>query len=154
MKQLLKENYMSGCNKKRIRRAVLDLFDEIKYYEMLLEESFVTNEGKTLPIKTTNVSDPISGTLNSLEKMANIVNAFYKKVDSVKETFTEDELVVFECSVEKREKDEIIMCTKFKNAQKYYQIKNSMYFKLAIKFKIVNPYEYIDMKQTSNAIIN
>ena len=154
MKELLKDSYMQGSDKKKTRKAVIDLFEDIRYYEMLLEENDTIKKSKDITSANTSggISDPTSSTFKKINDMAKAIDIFYKKLEEVKATFTDEEKTVYQHTIVKREKDDVILASTLLYPSKFYAVKNSMYFKIAIKFRLVNPYIYANTKNVTRVI--
>lgn len=142
MNKLFKQNYMIGFDHKKITKLVKDKFDDIHFKEMIVESYDLSGDSKDIVLNSfsSGYSDPTFNAVREREKLIKQINDFYATLESVKATFTEEEIMIFKYSLEAGEKDEVIQeKTRYYN-NKFYCIKNSLYFKLALKYNLINPY--------------
>ena len=140
MKVLLEEKVLKLFNTRQLFQDVLNLFDEYNTKQFMLNdavyksldsshlEKLIGQKGKT---------DSVWKSVLVCDKYLNDVSEFKRKIQMLKMQMTDDELIIFNYSLEEREIDKVIMNRINKSNHKYYQIKKSCYLKIALTFGLV-----------------
>lgn len=139
MKALISKKYLDYFDMKVLSKEVCNLFDDYNFmYSLVKEHMFErTNFTSTSKSKINTSNEELKSILKN-ESYINYLKEFEKKIENLKTTFTDDELVVFHYSIEDRETDKEI-CERIKKTYKtYFIIKKSCYIKVALKFNLLS----------------
>lgn len=142
MKALLNEKFVEEFHTKTLYSEVLSLFDQYNAYQVAVKHlpvypssSSHLHEG----FFQKNKGDPTFFASVKLEACLHYVYDFEEKIDYLKTQFTEEEMILFECSLRQRQSDKQIIAKLAQTEHKYYELKKSCYLKIALCFGIVKP---------------
>lgn len=151
MKALLKEEFIKGYDFKKIVKLVINLFDYYNYEKITLNgyiySPLINNFDEKSGMNKYNNNDITAKTFETHEKMFKKIEEFEKKVEMVKTTLTDDEIIIFNYSILERESDKIILDRICKTPRTYYKIKKSCYIKVALYFNLINGFKKLQLEQ-------
>ena len=139
MKALISKKYLDNFDMKVLSKAVFELFDDYNFICSLVKEHMIegTNTINNRKSKFNNSSEELKSLLKR-ESYAKYLKEFERKIDNLKTTFTDDELKVFQYSIEDRETDKELCDRIMKTYKTYFVIKKSCYVKVALKFNLLS----------------
>lgn len=153
MRAQLTMGYLNQFDLRKITRAVIKLFDDYNYKVFLAHQYETKNLTKKLENKEEcfikKKIDPILEASIKRENLLNYIDSFRAKMKCLKATFTDDERIVFRCSVEERKSDKEVCEELYKSYKTVYQIKKSCYVKIALQFGLIRPNDDILYRTTS-----
>lgn len=139
MKALISRKYLDNFDMKELSKAVFELFDDYNFIcslvkEHMIESSNYISDSKN---KLNNSNEELKSVLKR-ESYMNYIKEFDRKIENLKTTFTDDELKVFQYSIEDRETDKELCNRILKTYKTYFVIKKSCYVKVALKFNLLS----------------
>lgn len=139
MKALISRKYLDNFDMKELSKAVFELFDDYNFIcslvkEHMIESSNYISDSKN---KLNNSNEELKSVLKR-ESYMNYIKEFERKIENLKTTFTDDELKVFQYSIEDRETDKELCNRILKTYKTYFVIKKSCYVKVALKFNLLS----------------
>lgn len=139
MKALISKKYLDSFDMKELSKAVFELFDDYNFICSLVKAHMIENSNNINNSK--NKFNSSSEELKSVLKRESYVkylNEFDRKIEDLKSSFTDDELKVFQYSIEDRETDKELCDRILKTYKTYFAIKKSCYVKVALKFNLLS----------------
>lgn len=139
MKALISKKYLDNFDMKKLSKAVFDLFDDYNFICGLVKENMI--ESSHYSDNSKNKFNSSNEELKSVVKRESYVRylkEFDRKIENLKSTFTDDELKVFQYSIEDRETDKELCDRIHKTYKTYSVIKKSCYVKVALKFNLLS----------------
>lgn len=139
MKALISKKYLDNFDMKVLSKAVFELFDDYNFICSLVKEHMIegTSTINNSKSKFNNSSEELKSVLKR-ESYVKYLKEFERKIDNLKTTFTDDELKVFQYSIEDRETDKELCDRVRKTYKTYFVIKKSCYVKVALKFNLLS----------------
>lgn len=135
-KKKIRQKYVTS----KVRKDVLDLFNQIELYEYCIRNDDVAEIHSSFAIANKNCfSYPTEQHYNKIDYMQFIVTRFYSILKNIKKRMNDDELEIFKSFFLNHEQDSEIMEKLNIQRVKYYELKGYIYFLLAIGFNIINP---------------
>lgn len=142
MKALLSKKYLENFDMKKLSKEIIALFDDYNFLKSLVKAQIVVSFNEKF-IDDMNYKHYNDYTMGQMLKKSNynmFVKEFEKRIEIVKGSFTNDEIMIFTYSIENREADKIVCDRICKSYKTYFTIKKSCYAKLAIQFNLL---EYV-----------
>lgn len=135
-KKKIRQKYVTS----KVRKDVLELFNQIELYEYCIRNDIVTEVHESIAVACKNsFSCPTEYHNNKIEDMKFIVKRFYSILKNVKKKMNNDELEIFKSFFLNHEQDYDIIQKLNIQRIKYYELKGYVYFLLAISFNIIDP---------------
>lgn len=143
MRVLLKKKYLDEYDLKSVVKAVHNLFDDYNYKKLIVKGYFDGDIRHKLIFRdedprSNKPGDSVSSNIQLKEDVEIYLNQFDKKLEHVKERFTDEELIIFKHSVLARASDKEMRDRICKTDKTYYPIKKSCYVKLALSFDLID----------------
>lgn len=152
MKILLSKKYLNEFDLKKCTKEVYELFDEYHFLKTLIDNGdavdFTRSEYFSI-VKSSFVSNKELSYLLRQESLDKVINCFEEKIEQLKNTFTLDELKIFELSIIERIPDINIEEEICKYSNTYYNLKKSCYVKTALKFNLFKETIHQSVKKIS-----
>ena len=135
MKALLSKRYLENFDMKVLTKEVEDLFDDYNFICELTDKKMIDNKREEKPLKKGIYSIELKHVIK-LEDYINYIKEFDARLEALKNSFTEDELMIFKYGIEERERDKEICDRLCKTYKTYYIIKKSCFVKIALRFNL------------------
>lgn len=138
MKVLLNNKYLEEFDTKLLTKEVYNLFDDYNFINELVASNTIEENKNYLEIKKISKGN-YSEELKKVTKIENYIiylQEFNKKLEALKKSFTEEELIIFTYGVEERECDKELCDRICKSYKTYINIKKSCFVKIALRFNL------------------
>lgn len=134
---LLKNEVLRKYDSKKVTNAVNFLFQI--YYETLFivsDYDFIVKNTISDKVSTNKITDITECYTSIMENNVAFITKYEQQIGKIKKTFTEEEKIVYEYSIEKGESDSVIQELLEKFDKTYYNIKKSCYTKIYLSFRL------------------
>lgn len=135
MRALLSKRYLEYFDMKVLTKEVEDLFDNYNFISELADKNMIESKKDEIPLKKGIYSVEMKRVVK-IENYINYIKEFDKKLESLKSSFTDEELTIFKYGIEERESDKEICDRICKTYKTYYTIKKSCFVKIALRFNL------------------
>lgn len=136
---LISKVYLEKLDMEKIKRDVLKLFDVYDYMVVLSKQY---EASKSMNIKeecfVQKKKDPVFEQTARLIRASEYVEKFDKKIEALKETLTEEELIIFQMRILKRKTIADTCNVLGKSYKGMLNIKKSCYVKVALAFGLLD----------------
>lgn len=138
VKMALAKTFMDSYQSKNISKSVNDLMETYNEVSLLVScfdlQLLHRDDMSEVSRKSNKVSDTVFDNCSALEMNLKFIENFERTINKVQNMFTEDEMLIFEYSVEKQEKDAVVQEVIRRYDKPYYNIKKSCYLKIYLTF--------------------
>ena len=141
----LTEELMKPYDMRTISEMIKILFTTFNNIIFLVERydlQLLNHNSKTDKVQESNVSDRTFSSVSALDINRNFIRNFRKRLRIVKNKMTNDEKIIYEYSIEKKETDSVVQSIIKKYGKTYYHIKKSCYLKLYLYFNLDDENSY------------
>lgn len=137
MKALLSKDYLIDFDMKLLQKEIYDLFDNFNFVCELVDQNCIEKKEKNYySFKNRKLTNSEAYKLIKIDEYKKYIDIFNKKLEYLKSTFTQDELIIFKYGIEEREPDKVICDRICKTYKTYYLIKKSCFVKIALRFNL------------------
>lgn len=143
MRVLLRKMYLDDYDLKMVVKAVHNLFDDYNHKKLIVKGYFDGDLQHGLyddpsDKRYKKKKDSVSDAAVLKEEVKVYLDLFERKLENIKERFTEDEMLIYKYSVLARLPDKAMRDKICKTDKTYYPIKKSCYVKLALSFDLID----------------